>query len=106
MTFAATDEQIQKMCVLAVQASSPMGMGFLHYRPGDHFKPEDFPLSDHGVSLDYVEGRMVKLRMRRLGGAGTHIWEAPNVISSAYESWIVTYPSYEALAKAAGVTIE
>jgi len=103
MTFTATDEQIQKMCALAVQASSPMGMGLLHYQPETQFKPEDFPLDERGAYLDYVQGRMVKLRMRRLASM---MWEAPDSISSAYESWVHTYPSYEALAKAAGVTIE
>jgi hypothetical protein len=107
MRIIATDEQVLQMCVLAVTASSPVGMGVLHYQPNIEFKPEDFAalLKDGsaGVFLDYVQGRMVKLRMwRREKGA----WDVPDTISSAYESWIHTYPTYRELALAAGAKLE
>jgi hypothetical protein len=102
MRIRATDEQVSKMCALAVQASAPMGMGFLHFDTNTVFTPEDFPIkAATAVYLDYVQGRMVKLGMRR---GGPDIWDAPDQISGEYESWIVRYPSYE-LAEAAGAEV-
>lgn len=105
MLIRATDEQIRKMCVLAVNASSPMGLAFLHFKPDTEFKPEDFQsaVTPRGCFLDYVQGRMVKLRMWNKGDG---LWEAPDTISHEYESWIARYPSFGELAAAAGATIE
>lgn len=95
-----TDEQVISMGKLAVMASSPMGMGFLHYQAG--LKPEDIQLEirgdyNPGLYIDYYQGRMVKFR----GWKKPEGWEFPDTISHEYESWIRTYPSYEALANAA-----
>jgi hypothetical protein len=105
MRFKATDEQVMKMCALAVAASSPVGMGFLHYSPDHTFEPEDFAgsLNPHGAFLDYVSGRMVKLTLFRTDEPG--VWEAADMISSDCQSWIFTYPSYGALATAAGAQV-
>ena len=101
MRFNATDEQVQKMWSLAVSASTPRGLSMIHYVPNQDFKPDDFTLTERGIYLDYVQGRMVKLALRR---AGEGVWDAPDSISGEYESWVTTYPSYADLAKAAGVT--
>lgn len=104
MIVRATDEQVQEMCALAANASAPMGMGYLHFRPEVRFKAEDFPVlsSDSGVYLDYVQGRMVKLSLHRVG---ENEWQAADQISSEYESWVNRYPSYAELAEAAGATV-
>jgi len=104
MKIRATDEQVQKMCALAAQASRPVGMGFLHFDSDTVFKPEDFRVlpEDRGVYLDYVQGRMVKLSLRRVAAG---VWEAAAQISPDYESWIRTYPSYADLARAAGAEV-
>lgn len=99
MKIKATDEQVQKMCALATQASQPVGMGFLHYDGGTLFGPSDFLIPPRRVVyLDYVQGRMVKLTMREVEPG---IWEASDPISADYESWIRAYPSYAELAAAA-----
>lgn len=102
MTITATDEQVMKMCALAVNASVPMGLGWLH-ATSEEFTPEQFSkavVGNSGCFLDYVQGRMVKLRMwRRAAGQ----WEIPDSLRLEYESWGSTYPTYAALAKAAGV---
>lgn len=95
-----TDEQVVKMAKLAIMASSPMGMGILHYDAG--LKSEDIQLeirSDYnpGLFVDYYQGRMVKFRAWKKPKG----WEFPDTISYEYESWIRKYPNYETLAEAA-----
>jgi len=102
MLIEATDEQVKTMGALAANASEPMGMGFLHYDGGTTFKPEDFKLDPRGFFPDYVQGRMVKLRMWR---KGPNSWEIPDEARPDYESWCGKYPSYTDLARAAGVVI-
>lgn len=65
-----TREQLPHVISKAFDLSQPQGMGYLHYKPGPI--PEDtldriLERTDNnegyrkGVSLDYVEGRAVKL---------------------------------------------
>jgi hypothetical protein len=72
MRFKATDEQVMKMCALAVAASSPVGMGFLHYSPDHTFEPEDFAgsLNPHGAFLDYVRLPVLDLHLSVVRSAG------------------------------------
>jgi hypothetical protein len=111
MRFLATDDQVKQIAANAVNASIPVGMGFLHFVAGEHFKPEDFKIlsqgwvesngEPRGISLDYVQGRMVKLSMREVSPG---LWQTNDTISADYESWICKYPTVAALLASAGVT--
>jgi hypothetical protein len=101
MRFKATDREIQTMGALASAAAKPVGLGFLHARPDDVFKPEDFPLmpAELGFYLDYVNGRMVKVSLHRIEGDE---WEAPDHDPTwDYQSWCFKYPTWQALIDAA-----
>lgn len=95
--FRATEDQIRKIAVNAIHASSPMGMGYLHFVPGDHFKPEDISISPKvGIYLDYVQGRMVKLSIIF---EGDNTWTMSNDLDVEYQSWAAKYPTGEDLLK-------
>jgi len=105
LRFTATAQQVREACALAVNASSPMGMGWLHFQAGHEFTADDikpYQREDGTFDLDYVEGRMVKLYIRRLSPERWEIWSDPP--RSDYQSWCRTYPSYRDLLTAAGVT--
>jgi hypothetical protein len=101
-TFKLTNEQVAKACALAVNASVPVGMGFLHYTPKE-FTPSDFEVndSDQRVDLDYVQGRMVKLFLKR-NEENHEEWEVRDESPRPdYQSWCMTYPTWEDLIEAA-----
>jgi hypothetical protein len=99
--FTATEQQIQQMMANAVNASSPMGLGFLQHDSSKSFVAEDF--DTQYTSLDYVQGRMVKLWINKLGVNHYQIDdEAPR---KDYQSWVSTYPTYEALLASAGIEV-
>jgi hypothetical protein len=102
LKFKATDKQIQVMMANAVNASTPMGMGALHYKPGSEFKPEDFKNQVALQSIDYWEGRMVKLWLfKREGGW----WRCSGgELRADYQSWISTYSTMKDLLASAGIT--
>jgi len=101
MEFKATEAQIKKVAALAVNASSPIGMGVLHYKADFEFSPSDFEVDETGLHLDYVQGRMVKLNIRRIDG---NTYKARDDAPTAdYQSWVHKYPTYEALFSAAGI---
>jgi hypothetical protein len=108
VTFTATDKQIAEVCALAVNASTPTGLGFLHYEPDNEFTAGDF-LKDikrekFWCNLDYVQGRMVKLSLWR--GEEKNTWKYPEYEPRPdYQSWIGKYPSYPDLLRAAGIEI-
>ncbi len=93
MRFKATDDQIKQIAANAVNASRPMGMGFLHYQPEHEFKPEDFTMDKGGLYLDYVQGRMVKLYIHK----DLDEWVINGEPRSDYQSWCHKYPTYESL---------
>lgn len=102
MRVHATDEQLKKMAALAVNASEPMGMGILHFQ-ARQYKPEEFNVS-RGIDLDYHQGRMVKLYIRRY--ENTELIDLPETAPRIdYQSWASAYPTYAALAKAAGIEV-
>ncbi len=103
MNFKATDEQIKTLAANAVNASQPMGMGFMH-ATNKEFKPEEFDVPESGVfSLDYVQGRMVKLTLWKKDGE----WKTPERDPHPeYQSWIRRYPTYGALLESAGIKVE
>lgn len=102
MNFKATEEQIKQIAANAVNASSPMGMGFIH-ATDKKFTPDEFEIPETGTfSLDYVQGRMVKLTLWNKDG----VWKTPDRAPDIeYQSWMKKYPTYEALVKSAGVEI-
>lgn len=106
MKFKATIEQIKIISANAINASSPVGMGVMHYVPGD-FSPEDLMMAkDDRVEMDYVQGRMVKLYIFKDGD----LWSIPNgsIINPdpEYQSWAKVYPTYMDLIKSAGIKDE
>jgi len=97
MKFTATEKEVRKICINAIKASKPVGLGFLHYSDEVKTKEDDILISMKTFfDLDYIEGRMVKLGIRKIG---ENLWETmggdkPNV---EYQSWCSTYPTYESL---------
>lgn len=91
-----TNEQIIKMAKLAIMASVPMGMGFLHHKP-DMTEADitDLEVDGNGLYIDYYQGRMVKFCASKYPDGS---WSFGNV-SFEYQSWICKYPSYEKLAE-------
>jgi hypothetical protein len=92
MKFKATNQQVKQIAANAINASKPMGMGFLHFQADNNFTADD--IEDGELYFDYVQGRMVKLRIRDLGNGEYEIADNP---TSDYQSWCSTYPTTEAL---------
>jgi len=101
MKFKATEEQVAQMAANAINASKPMGLGFLSadmgktYTPQDALKAIDIHAGRGGLYLDYVDGRMVKLNIHHKNG----IWEMDDRLFEDYQSWSKTYSSAKALAE-------
>ena len=103
MKFKATEKQVQKMAALASNASIPIGMGFLQHNPNKEFGAHDFEIRG-GIFLDYVMGRMVKLRISKVK---PDYWEIPDQEPTPdYQSWCGKYPTYKDLMEAAGILWE
>lgn len=101
-----SDEQIAQMAANAVNASKPMGLGFLAYEPRQYTAQEMATQLEHWPALDYVGGRCVKLYLRKDAeewsiSCSTE-WPHPD-----YQTWADTYPTYEALvASVPGLVLE
>lgn len=94
MKFNATEAQARQVAANAVNASKPMGMGFLHFDSGSVFTELDIPVAGDGsIYLDYVQGRMVKLSIAKREDG----YEIRDSISADYQSWICEYPTVEDL---------
>lgn len=97
MMVKATKEQISQICANAVNASKVVGIGAFLFQERHEFKWDDFEKVDHGVYLDYIEGRMVKLDIINID---ENIWEfrnfkrEPNI---EYQSWAIKYPTFKDL---------
>jgi len=91
--FKATEEQIKQIAANAVNASIPMGMGFLQ-ATNKEFKSTEFDLTKSGLNLDYVQGRMVKLTINRLEN---NKWIIVGSARADYQSWVSKYPTNRAL---------
>lgn len=96
MKFIATPEQVAQIAANAVNASTPMGLGALHYNQQRQFVAGDFEPDARGLYLDYVEGRMVKLYIRKDETLGNS-WELAHEPRADYQSWAHKYPTNEAL---------
>ena len=81
-----------------------MGMGFLHYDEDRSFDKKDIKLGAAVTSLDYVQGRMVKLTIFRFKDA-PNTWSTPHQPPTVdYQSWADVYRTYEDLIESAGIT--
>jgi hypothetical protein len=97
---AHADEDVAiRAAMLAIAASEPMGMGFLHYAPADDNPSEETVraecLNARGISIDYYNGRMVKLYLDKAKDGTYNIPSHPANIE--YQSWVRRYPTYDAL---------
>lgn len=66
--YIADDTQLVALIQKAYELSRPQGMGFMHYVEGDSLTDDDAQEvidanAGHPISLDYVRGRAVKLRI-------------------------------------------
>lgn len=90
MLIKATEQQIKEMMAKACNASTPMGLGMLHYDADTNFKPDDFDLIDGYNQLDYVQGRMIKLDFER---KAEDLWKSYSFPPRLdYQSWATEYP--------------
>ena len=100
--FSATEDQVRLMAARAVNASRPMGMGFLHYDPEKKYLAIEFQLDSRGeMHLDYVGGRMVKLD---IWPSGDDMWRTRET-DSEYQSWSAKMSMEELIASAGGTII-
>lgn len=89
-----TETIARQMAATAVNASIPVGMGFLHYNPKTTAKPEDIEVFRDAISIDYYEGRMTKFHGRKVTGG----WEfTPDIPNREYQSWCIYFKTYEEL---------
>jgi len=96
MIIKLTDEQVIEMGKLAILASRPMGMGFLHYRSNLNKEDINLEIKFESLSIDYYQGRMVKFNARKMG---ENSWDFhPEETQFDYQSWKVAYDSYQILA--------
>ncbi len=102
MQFKATEEQVKEMAVKATEASVPMGVGHFNFDASTEFKPEDFKISSQGLDLDYVQGRMVKLIVIKLGNDK---WQLRGTPRLDYQSWAAKYPTNRELIESVGATV-
>lgn len=98
MILKATDVEVVEMAKLAIMASKPMGMGYLHYNHGLKMEDIDIPIPVGDLSIDYWQGRMVKFYARRAGIDWNFM---PDVLDQEYQSWCVVYKDYSELLRAA-----
>lgn len=108
MIFKANKKQLREVAVAAVNASMPIGLGFLHYEPSRVFTVDDFKYVDgkDGLHLDYVQGRMVKISFYPVEGRKGYYSQWRDETDHNYESWHGTYTTYTKLLAVAGITPE
>lgn len=98
--YKLTNEQAAQVAANAVNASSPVGSGFLAFT-GECLKADSF-ISEAvagDIRLDYVDGRMVKLNLeRKRDGWVVNVDREPR---SDYQSWMRMYPTNDALVQSA-----
>jgi len=87
----------EEMVWLAFQASSPMGLGFMHTKIAAAATKEEVVKAakwNDVYCIDYLFGRMVKLNIK-LGHKDVIFPQAKP--RSDYQSWCNKYPTYEDL---------
>lgn len=98
MIVEMTKDEIANVMCCAINASIPMGLGRLHYK-NKKYTPEDvkFLIDKDFYSLDYFDGRMVKLYIDKVGNNKFNISDRTN---PEYQSWAIKYPTVEQLVAA------
>lgn len=103
MKFNATKEQLLCIMANAVNASIPVGMGFLQYQNKAYsvHDMEPYVIDNERIfaDLDYVDGRMVKLTIFKEDSQ----YLIRNNFRADYQSFVRVYPTVEALIKSAGI---
>lgn len=101
MNIKLSEYQVFQLAANAINASSPLGLGFLHMEDKE-YTARDIESSidlkyfvDYGLNFDYFKGRMVKLRIRRVGEGEYNI--QPDEPRSDYQSWVMKYPTIQDL---------
>ena len=91
MQVNLTTEQAVQVAANAINAASPMGIGFLHHEAKD-YTPEEVAEAfgeDGEAHFDYFHGRMTKLTMRKINGSYRFSDSPPDI---EYQSWASKYP--------------
>lgn len=98
MIFRATPQQIGQILANAYNASTAVGMGQMHYRPGDIdpliFRDLVYNQLSTEIYVDYCFGRMMKVFIEKAGDTYRTPTKNPD---PEYQSWAKTYPTYESL---------
>ena len=108
MKIKCTKEQMLLMAALAVDASSAMGWGQLHYQARLYtVKDVERCLNDDGIfggakfdkrpneiHIDYLDGRMVKFDAKQDGDSWDFFPDTPN---KEYQSWSVNFATWQNL---------
>ena len=93
MEFEATEEQVKQIFCNAINASSPAGMGNIHYQAKEYI-PEDIKADEDGVfDADYFAGRMVKLCIIPKEKGCREIIRPVCFPHIEYQSWAGKYPT-------------
>ena len=100
--FTGTVDQVKLVAANAINASKPVGLGYLHYQPKE-YTINDVSLAESGIYIDYHEGRMVKLNLHRVSDSE---WRVSSYVDPEYHSWASTYPSMQDLLQSAKVEIQ
>jgi len=96
MKVILTEGQAKQLVVNVVNASEPMGMGFLHVEDKDYTKDDVVDLfKTDSIYIDCFHGRMVKFNMRKESKDSYVLPD--NEPRSDYQSWCRKYPSYQSL---------
>ncbi|MEG4081943.1 hypothetical protein QUA10_28415 [Microcoleus sp. Pol8_D6] len=104
--FEATEQQIKEIAMHAIKYSKNVGLGFLRGLENLDIHPGDIKLDDSGLSLDYVNGRCVKLFIDRLPD---NRWRIRDSADPEYQTWARRWVSNETLVEyvlGAGKTTE
>lgn len=103
MKFNATKKQLLCIMANAVNASIPVGMGFLQYQDKTYSVQdmERYVRDDEEIfaDLDYVDGRMVKLTIFKEDGQ----YFIRDSFTADYQSFVRVYPTVEQLIKSADI---
>ena len=103
MKFNATKGQLLCIMANAVNASIPVGMGFLQYQDKTYSVQdmERYVRDDEEIFayIDYADGRMVKLTIFKKDGQ----YFIQDNFRADYQSFVRVYPTVEALIKSAGI---
>jgi len=114
LKFLATVEQVKQIASNACQASTSVGMGYLHFNINHTFKAEDFTVNmydkdEPAIHLDYVKGRMVKLAIHLIKEVDAEQqifeWSTSSDINPEYQSWTLKYDTFNKLVSSVGAKV-